>query len=110
MYRLFPSRLSISAVLQNPEIRALYDTRNRVERIFFAHKKRQEGYTINDIELLLHLATTTIQRYLAVPENEIPKVKENARERQHIQQMINKQLMKSEHYMNEVVLLKKYHD
>lgn len=91
MYRFFPSRLVIPAISQNLEMQALYDTRNRIERIHFAHKKRNEGYVVNDIALLLHSATTTIQKYLAIPENEIPKGKENARERQHIQQMKNKQ-------------------
>lgn len=91
MHHLFPSRLVIPAISQNAEMQALYDTRNRAERIYFAHQKRQEGYTINDIALLLHSATTTVQKYLAVPETEIPKVKENARERQHIRQMQIKQ-------------------
>lgn len=58
---------------------ALYDTRNRAERIIFAQKKRDEGYTANDIALLL-------RKYLSIPQNEIPEVKENARERQHLQQ------------------------
>lgn len=91
MHHLFPSRLVIPAISQNAEMQALYDTRNRAERIYFAHQKRQEGYTINDIALLLHSATTTVQKYLAIPETEIPKVKENARERQHIRQMQIKQ-------------------
>lgn len=91
MHHLFPSRLVIPAISQNAEMQALYDTRNRAERIYFAHQKRQEGYTINDIALLLHSATTTVQKYLAIPETEILKVKENARERQHIRQMQIKQ-------------------
>ena len=40
--------------------------------------------------MLLHSSTTTIQKYLAIPEHEIPIAKENARELQHIQQMKNK--------------------
>lgn len=91
MCRLFPSRLVIPAtVTANPEMQALYDTRNRAERIRFARRKRAEGYTVNDIALLLHSAVTTVQRYLSIPEDEIPELKENARERQHIQQMKNK--------------------
>lgn len=90
MYRLFPSRLVIPIAKANPEMEALYDTRNRAERIIFAQKKRAEGYTVNDIALLLHSSNTTIQKYLAIPENEIPKVKENVRELQHVQQMKNK--------------------
>jgi len=91
MRRLYPSRLIIpSTQVNNPEIQALYDTRNRTERISFAHKKRAEGYTINDITLLLHSATTTIRRYLAIPENEIPEPKENAMEQKYINEMEKK--------------------
>ncbi len=60
-YRLFPSRIVIPATVSNPEIQALYDTRNRRERILFAQKKRTEGYSVNDIALFLHSASTTIQ-------------------------------------------------
>lgn len=91
MYRLYPSRLVIPATVINPELQALYDTRNRAERIVFAHNKRSEGYSLNDIALLLHSATTTVQKYLAIPADKIPEIKENARERQHVQQMKNKQ-------------------
>lgn len=91
LYQLFPSRLSVPVDKVNPEMQALYDTRNRAERIMFAHKKRKEGYTINDIALLLHAGTTTVKKYLDIPENEIPEVKENVRERQHIQSVENKQ-------------------
>ena len=91
MYRLYPSRLVIPATVINPELQALYDTRNRAERIAFAHNKRSEGYSLNDIALLLHSATTTVQKYLAIPADKIPEIKENARERQHVQQMKNKQ-------------------
>lgn len=91
MHRLFPSRLVIPSTKdQNPEMQALYNTRNRSERIRFAQKKRSEGYTINDIALLLHSGTTTINRYLDIPENEIPKSRENSRERKHILEMEKK--------------------
>ena len=91
MRRLYPARLAIPSTKdQNPEMQVLYNTRNRSERIRFAQKKRSEGYTINDIALLLHSGTTTISRYLAIPENEIPEIKENVRERQHIEEMERK--------------------
>ena len=60
LHRLFPSRLVIPASKVDPEMEALYDTRNRSERIIFAQKKRSEGYTVNDIALLLHSSKTTI--------------------------------------------------
>lgn len=92
MYRLFPSRVVIPATVLNPEMQVLYDTRNRRERILFAQKKQSEGYSINDISLFLHSATTTIQKYLSITVADLPFQKENVRERQHIQTMANKQL------------------
>lgn len=109
MYRLFPSRLVIPAVSQNPEMQALYDTRNRTERILFARKKRSEGYTVNDIALLLHSSVTTINRYLSMPEDKIPEKKENARERQHQEQILKKQAksMKSAGFIQKAIRLMK---
>jgi hypothetical protein len=93
MRRLFPSRLEIPATIatQSPEMQALYNTRNRSERISFAQSKRGEGYTINDIALLLHSSVSTISKYLAIPKDELPKERENAREVQHKDYMIQKQ-------------------
>ncbi|MFR2776222.1 MAG: transposase [Anaerostipes sp.] len=71
MYRLFPSRLVIPATIKNPEMQALYDTRNRAERIMFAHKKHDEGYSITDIALLLHSSISTVKKYLAISKDEI---------------------------------------
>ncbi len=50
-------------------------------RIRFAHKKRKEGLTASDIALLLHSSPTTIRKYLAIPEDEIPKDRATSRER-----------------------------
>ena len=36
-------------------------------------EKRSEGYTVNDIALLLHSSVTTINRYLSMPEDKIRK-------------------------------------
>lgn len=82
MRRLFSSRLVIPATIatQNKEMQALYDTRNRRERILYAQQKRKEGYTKTDIALLLHSSITTISKYLAIVEYDIPKARENARE------------------------------
>ena len=64
-------------------MKALYNAANRSLRIKFAHEKRREGLTISDIALLLHSSPKTIQKYLAIPEDQVPKSKEIARERQH---------------------------
>ncbi len=92
--RLFPSRLMIPATnnIQSEHILALYDTRNRSERIRFARQKRTDGYTIMDIAQLLHSSTATISKYLSLKEEEITLVKENACELQHINQMEKKKL------------------
>uniref|UniRef100_UPI0037508CD7 transposase n=1 Tax=Robinsoniella peoriensis TaxID=180332 RepID=UPI0037508CD7 len=88
MRRLYPSRLVIpSTIQQSEEMQMLYNTRNRSERIHYAQLKRSEGYTITDIALLLHSSTTTINRYLAIPDNEIPESRENVMERKHMGQM-----------------------
>lgn len=64
-------------------MKALHNIANRSLRIKFAHKKRREGLTISDIALLLHSSPKTIQKYLAIPEDQIPESKAIARERQH---------------------------
>lgn len=82
--RKFPSRLEIpSFTVLTPEMQALYDTSNRAQRIKYTHQKRKEGFTISEIALLLHSGTTTISKYLSIPENEIPEDRKTSRERQH---------------------------
>jgi len=82
--RKFPSRLEISAVtVLTPEMKALYDTTNRAQRIKYAHDKRKAGLTIAEIALLLHSTVKTINRYLSISENEIPEDRKISRERQH---------------------------
>ncbi len=82
--REFPARVEIPLTEAiSDEMAALYNTANRALRIRFAHKKRKEGLTVSDIALLLHSSPTTIRKYLAIPEDEIPKDRAVSRERQH---------------------------
>lgn len=82
--REFPARVEIPlAEAVSDEMAALYNTANRPLRIRFAHKKRKEGLTISDIALLLHSSPTTIRKYPAIPEEEIPEDRATSRERQH---------------------------
>ena len=60
-----------------------YTSSNRSLRIRFAYQKRKEGFTISDIALLLHSSPTTISKYLAIPEEDIPEDHAISRERQH---------------------------
>lgn len=84
IFREFPARVEIPLTESvTDEMKALYNTANRSLRIKFAHEKRREGLTISDIALLLHSSPKTIQKYLAIPEDQIPESKEIARERQH---------------------------
>ena len=84
IFREFPARVEIPLTESiTDEMKALYNTANRSLRIKFAHEKRREGLTISDIALLLHSSPKTIQKYLAIPEDQVPKSKEIVRERQH---------------------------
>lgn len=84
IFREFSARVEIPLTESvTDEMKALYNTANRSLRIKFAHEKRREGLTISDIALLLHSSPKTIQKYLAIPEDQIPESKEIARERQH---------------------------
>ena len=82
--REFPARAGIPlAEAASDEMAALCNTGNRPLRIRFAHKKRKEGLTVSDIALLLHSSPTTIRKYPAIPEDEIPEDRAASRERQH---------------------------
>ena len=64
-------------------MKALYNTANRSLRIKFAYEKRRQGLTVSDIALLLHSSPKTIQKYLSIPEDQIPESKVTVREQQH---------------------------
>lgn len=82
--REFPARIEILLTGEvSEERKALYSTANRPLRIRFAHQKRKEGLTVSDIALLMHSCPTTVRKYLAIPENEIPESRATSRERQH---------------------------
>ncbi|WP_236904949.1 ISL3 family transposase [Clostridium formicaceticum] len=85
MFRLFPARVEIPATARTrtPEMQALLDTRNRAQRIRFARTKYEEGLTVNEIALLMHSSLTTVNKYLAMKEEDIPEDIDSARERQH---------------------------
>lgn len=91
IYRAFPSRVAIPSGGPSPEMEALYDTRNQRERILFVRKKREEGYTVSDMALLLHASETTVKKYLSMPEEDIPAPRENVLERRHIEAVEKKQ-------------------
>lgn len=82
--REFSARAEIPlAEAISDEMAAVYNTANRPFRIRFAHKKRKGGLTVSDIALLLHSSPATIRKYLAIPEDQIPKGRAASRERQH---------------------------
>ena len=72
LIREFPARIEIPAVSVNTdEIRRLQNINNRLERIAFAHQKHKEGLTVNEIALLLHSTTKTVQKHLKLEPSEI---------------------------------------
>ena len=62
-------------------MKALYDTANRAQRIRYAHSKRKEGLTVQEIAYLLHAGVRTVEDYLSIPEDQIPEDKNIVRER-----------------------------
>lgn len=94
----FPSRVEIEATSEpTEEMKCLYNTANRSQRIRYAHSKYKEGLTMQEIAYLLHTSAGTIGKYLAIPENEIPEDKHIVRERQH-----QEAIRKKEDEMNRV--------
>lgn len=91
--KTFPTKLEIpaTALSLSGEMMALYDTRNRAQRIRLARKKREEGRTITDIALLLHASTKTVSKYLAMDEGDIPEDRGTSRERMHQEELMRKQ-------------------
>lgn len=89
MLRLFPARLEISSteVVRSPEMQALLDTRNRAQRIRFAKGKYSEGFTISEIALIMHASISTINRYLAIKDEDIPEDTCSMRER-HMRKLL----------------------
>jgi predicted transcriptional regulator len=69
---------------------ALYNTRNRRERILFARQKYNQGYTQSEIALLLHSAISIVEKYLKISEEEISEALSFSRERQHQDEMSKK--------------------
>lgn len=55
------------------------------------HTKKEEGFTISEISLLLHSSPTTITKYLKIPPDEVPEDQKIARERKHQQAIEKKQ-------------------
>ena len=85
MLRLFPARLEIPSteIIRSPEIQALLDTRNRAQRIRFTKEKYGEGFTVSEIALIMHASISTISKYLAIKDEDIPEDTCSVRERQH---------------------------
>ena len=72
LIREFPARIKLPAVSVNTdEIKKLQNINNRSERVDFANQKHKEGLTVNEIALLLHSTTKTVQKYLKLDSSEI---------------------------------------
>ncbi len=89
MLRLFPARLEIPAteIIRGPEMQALLNTRNRAQRIRFTKEKYEEGFTVSEIALVMHASISTISKYLAIKDEDIPEDTSSVRERQHKEAM-----------------------
>ena len=65
LIRTYPARLEIPLVSEeSDEISHLLNANNYVERVKFAHEKKKQGMTVNEIAFLLHKCPKTITKYL----------------------------------------------
>ena len=88
----YPSRIEIPETARmSEEMEALYNTSNRSRRIRFAKQKHSEGLTIQEIAYLLHSGVKTVERYIHIPENEIPVDNTIIREQRHQEVIRQKQ-------------------
>ena len=88
----YPSRIEIHETARmSEEMEALYNTSNRSRRIRFAKQKHSEGLTIQEIAYLLHSGVKTVERYIHIPENEIPVDNTIIREQRHQEVIRQKQ-------------------
>lgn len=91
MIRTFPARIEIPAVsAEADEILKLHNINNRKERVSFAHQKRSENMTVNEIALLLHSSVKTVQKYLMLDPDEIEN-RTIVKEKKHLLAMKQKQ-------------------
>lgn len=90
--KVFPARVDIPSIdeINWQEFEILYNTANRNERILFAKKKINEGYSVSDIALLLHSSNKTVQKYVEMSEDDIPASRITTRERQHLEEIERK--------------------
>ena len=65
--RTYLARLEIPAVSEtSEEMKLLLNINNRSKRIRFAHDKKKQGMTVNEIALMLHASPKTIEKYLNI--------------------------------------------
>lgn len=91
MIREFPARIQIPALsINDVEYRQHLDINNRSKRVAFAHQKHDEELTVNEIALLLHSSTKTVQKYLKFEPAEIED-RIIIKEKQHLLALQQKQ-------------------
>lgn len=80
----FSSRVEIATQAEpSEEMKCLYNTANRSQRIKYAINKHKEGLTVQEIAYLLHSSSKTVEKYLSFSEDEIPEDRQSVLERKH---------------------------
>lgn len=93
--KLIPSQLVIPATQASKAVSkvdgpALYDPRNKAQRIRFAQEKYAEGCRVNDIVLMMRSTRRTVKKYLSIPEGKIPEPKRTVSEQSHQEETLRK--------------------
>lgn len=80
----------LSLFSQITRVNSIYALWCVYERVSFAHQKRSENMTVNEIALLLHSSVKTVQKYLMLDPDEIEN-RTIVKEKKHLLAMKQKQ-------------------
>lgn len=70
--RTYPARIEIPVVSETTEeMKILLNINNRSKRVRFAHEKKKQGMTVNEIALMIHASPKTIEKYLNTDPNTV---------------------------------------
>ena len=72
LIRMFPAKIAIPAVSEpDDEMRELLNINNRAKRIRYAHDKKKQGFTVQEIALILHSSYKTVEKYLNINPDDV---------------------------------------
>jgi transposase len=83
-HKLFKSRIVIPLTPKTAERKIMLGASNRANKIELVKKMHTEGRTIREISALTGIVDRTVVKYIKLPEKDIPVLKPDSREKEHI--------------------------